>query len=950
MKSGGYDREDRFLDASKTGFSLAIRHLKSNRSFAKSLNKATGFTRPVAGRLSRGLSRLTSGFGKFLGAMKNIALSVLPKGAIALVSAGAVMLTSFSSCSYLANKEGDGKTGSYINHGNTVSNEEISYSNANANCRMYYKLLSERKSVWQVYVDESGNSKLIHPTDEHAVSDYFKNDLSFYLQPDLLFSLNRKVFGSDTVYPEAFLNPVAYDPNTYKLSPIVDDDGNLAVTSDVYTKFGQKTGKTERSVSDYGLASVLTYKSQDEVTRFAGTYYKKDVLDDRGVITTEPITENFNFVVKTETKHLLTHAVVFSGDMEYTYDPTTTRTGCVQTGAKSPDETAEVEMYEYFNGEITFGRATRVIKDSAGNTYSSVYMNENAAGFSTSTFVPYKSFLHYDERHGAGYTEEEILAWINSHTKTFDVDGKEITVSYAYTQNYKSKNISLCKYRTSDSGKYVDFVSQGTTTANDYGNKYLYDYLENFSCYVPVNISRSYNSFLNMTSQASDPDSLLTGGLNDYATGAGQNTFEQIYSGSAEGKEQLETIWDILVDWGYTELQAAAFLGNVAQESGYQTSSVNSSTGAYGLCQWLDSRLTNLVNFAGALGKDSSDLYTQVNYACMELSTDDYYEYCDYQWISGDLRDKFKNSQNLEEVVGAIALGWERCGEGEANLSNRISNAASAYEILSGRTVSHHAMDISPTGTQGATLVVTDTSGVTRNMNEVDKEEFNRFYHEVDDIYSGNYTLSYMAKPQGETDINNVLLLANSYIYQTTISKQRYSSTAELWSENYLTDLAEKKRSIADVYGVDYMENPRLSVESVDGMKYWYSENPFYNAGFGLPNCTTWAWGRRYEIEGQKPHLSTGDAHSFWDENTYYKVGQVPRAGAVMVWSKGGGAGHVAIVEQVNADGTITISQSGWKTEAWNPYIVVTKTVEEAEYYAGPPYQFLGYIYLEPAN
>ena len=96
--------------------------------------------------------------------------------------------------------------------------------------------------------------------------------------------------------------------------------------------------------------------------------------------------------------------------------------------------------------------------------------------------------------------------------------------------------------------------------------------------------------------------------------------------------------------------------------------------------------------------------------------------------------------------------------------------------------------------------------------------------------------------------------------------------------------------------------------------------------------------------------MSTGDAHSFWDQNTYYESGQVPKAGAVMVWSKGGGAGHVEIVEQVNAVGTITISQSGWKTEAWNPYIVVTKSVAEAEYYAGPPYKFLGYIYLTPRN
>lgn len=956
MQSGGYNKqsqEDKALEAGKLGMSSTIKHLsKANSGFASGYRKALGFSKSGLKAFSGLMGKLPKGLSKVFAAFKTVFTGVLPKALIVGGTASALALSSFSSCGYYAGKEGDGKTGSYIDHQNMNDDGEIVYSNANANCRAYYKLLSERKSVWQEYTDEAGNKSLILPTDENAVSDYFKNDKDFYLDPDLLFALNDAIFGEDTVYPEAFLRPVLYDEETYELASLTDAQGRLAITSDVYDKSGKKTGKKQASVSDYGLASVLTYEEKTETTRASGTYYKQDYLTDNGVVKQKDINESYNFTVKTEKRNVLTHAISFAGDVSYSYTPTTTFTKCVASGEKSTNEGDAVEKYEYYNGTVSLGRAVRVIKGSDGKTYSGAYLEQHAEDFSTAGFPFSKTFLHFDEQTGAGYTEDAISAWIAAHENTFSVDGEDITVSYTYKENYKTKDVSLCKYRTSDSGEYVDFVNQGATTVHKNSNQYLYDYLEYFSCYKPVNISRSYESFKKMTSQASNTNSLLSSGGSKDTYGSGKNTIEQLYNGGAEGKERLETIWDILVTFGYSELQAAALMGNMAQESGYTPTAVNSSSGAYGICQWLGSRYTNLENFAGGLGKDISDLEAQANFACMELSPDNTYDYCDFQWLSQSNIDTFKNSTDINEITEVIARGWERCGDGEAYMSNRISNANSAYELFSGRTPEHEAMDISPSGQKGGNsgLIVTDTSGVTRNMSRADKEEFNRFYHAVDNVYDGNYTLEFTASPKGKSEVNKILLLANSFINQSTLSSERNKSLDVLWDEDYLTDLADKKETVSGVYGVDHMDNPRLAVEDISGLPYWTTLSPFHQAGYGLPNCTTWAWGRRYEIEGQRPHLSTGDAHSFWDQNTYYESGQVPKAGAVMVWSKSGGAGHVAIVEQVNADGTITISQSGWKTEAWNPYIVVTKSVAEAEYYAGPPYKFLGYIYLTPRN
>lgn len=52
---------------------------------------------------------------------------------------------------------------------------------------------------------------------------------------------------------------------------------------------------------------------------------------------------------------------------------------------------------------------------------------------------------------------------------------------------------------------------------------------------------------------------------------------------------------------------------------------------------------------------------------------------------------------------------------------------------------------------------------------------------------------------------------------------------------------------------------PRTSAPTSDN-SYYYGLNPFYKSGYGMPNCTAYAYGRAYEILGSKPNLSTGNA------------------------------------------------------------------------------------------
>ena len=78
------------------------------------------------------------------------------------------------------------------------------------------------------------------------------------------------------------------------------------------------------------------------------------------------------------------------------------------------------------------------------------------------------------------------------------------------------------------------------------------------------------------------------------------------------------------------------------------------------------------------------------------------------------------------------------------------------------------------------------------------------------------------------------------------------------------------------------------------------------------------------------------------------QISQTPSLGSVIVWAKGkvgnsaDGAGHVAIVEQVNQDGSIITSESGYGCS--NPFCTSKRYNGDGRWGAGGAYTFLGFI------
>ena len=125
-----------------------------------------------------------------------------------------------------------------------------------------------------------------------------------------------------------------------------------------------------------------------------------------------------------------------------------------------------------------------------------------------------------------------------------------------------------------------------------------------------------------------------------------------------------------------------------------------------------------------------------------------------------------------------------------------------------------------------------------------------------------------------------------------------------------------------------------------------------------LANCVGYASGRFNEIINEA-RGTTGCTYKGLNCNAEWfierakeaglKTGSTPKVGAIMCWQKGSvdggqdGAGHVAIVERINSDGSVYTSESGYGSTAfWNQ----TRNNSNGRWGCGNGYKLRAFIYL----
>lgn len=185
-----------------------------------------------------------------------------------------------------------------------------------------------------------------------------------------------------------------------------------------------------------------------------------------------------------------------------------------------------------------------------------------------------------------------------------------------------------------------------------------------------------------------------------------------LYGGSIE-----EQLWVALKKAGYSDIAAAAVLGNVYAESGIRSNNLQDSyetslkmsdeqyteavdSGAYtnfandeagyGLAQWTSSgRKQGLYAYAQDKGVSISDPVMQIEYLLAEISGSGANGHATYQMSKGRYGytyDKWANATSIEEATKAFCYVFERPSEEYAHIDKRIEYANKFYNQYQGVT------------------------------------------------------------------------------------------------------------------------------------------------------------------------------------------------------------------------------------------------------------------------
>jgi len=192
------------------------------------------------------------------------------------------------------------------------------------------------------------------------------------------------------------------------------------------------------------------------------------------------------------------------------------------------------------------------------------------------------------------------------------------------------------------------------------------------------------------------------------------------------------------------------------------------------------------------------------------------------------------------------------------------------------------------------------------------------------------------------------------YLFNTDTPEELNENIDEACIENLNADDPEGIGAIGFTMRTSRpANNKNFIVTGSGGWNTCIKGNPLYEPANALANCVGYASGRFNEIiniaretSGCTYKTLNCNAVNFKEraEAAGLQTGSTPRLGSIMCWGKEGGAGHVAIVERVNSNGSVYTSESGWGSSAifWNQ----TRTNSNGRWGCSGAYYFRCFIYL----
>ena len=195
----------------------------------------------------------------------------------------------------------------------------------------------------------------------------------------------------------------------------------------------------------------------------------------------------------------------------------------------------------------------------------------------------------------------------------------------------------------------------------------------------------------NYTSYASKASSYNSGSL---VTSGGSG-----YSSDGSAAQETQaSIYSELSKLGYSRAGICAILANMQAESGFDLTAVGDNGTSFGLCQWHDSRWTDLNNYCEAHGLDPNTVEGQIAFLDHELQTN--YAPLYEQLQNAD--DSQETAENLartwctdfevpefaqtraEERAGYVSTYWDRSAAADtgASVLSNYSNLSGMYQSI----------------------------------------------------------------------------------------------------------------------------------------------------------------------------------------------------------------------------------------------------------------------------
>jgi hypothetical protein len=128
-----------------------------------------------------------------------------------------------------------------------------------------------------------------------------------------------------------------------------------------------------------------------------------------------------------------------------------------------------------------------------------------------------------------------------------------------------------------------------------------------------------------------------------------------------------ETVYRALIEHGYSKQAACGILGNIQQECSMNPDC--QSGGAYGMCQWMGSRLENLKQRSGyqTVSVQTSFMIGELSSQTSIWSTYGSEVNHTYNGVKITSLSAFKNCTNVKAAAGAFCICFERSGEFPGN-------------------------------------------------------------------------------------------------------------------------------------------------------------------------------------------------------------------------------------------------------------------------------------------